>query len=255
MTRTGRNNTVLMMAVSVFLAALVTIVLFTFNLGEIDPQPGQWRAIAGALATTVIAFTVAVLYMRLFHRSPSVPVFFMVLFFIFSALDISKLGQVMVSATAWRHFSPLLARVSIFGHVTGALALFAAGLYASVARMQRHGTAMTMGLVIALGLSWAVPIDTFRIRENLVYSAGFHPSLDAMILVVLVLAVLNFIHAALVVRERRQLMSAGAVALIVLGRETLFYRTEPLLIALGAALLVTGAAVFAVENYRDYLVG
>lgn len=254
MTRTGRNNTVLLAAITVFLCILLTIVLFILNLEGISVQPGQWRAIAGALITTVVAFTVALVYMRLFLRSTSIPVFFTVLFFIFTALDITKLGQVLIPLTAGRHFSPLLARVTIFGHITGALALFAAGLYASVERMQRHGIAMTLGLVVSLGLSWAVPIDTVQIRDNLVYTAGFQPSLDAMILVVLLLATLNFAHAAFMIRERRQVLSAGAVAMIVLGRETLFYRTEPVFLLLGAAFFTAGAAVFAMENYRDYLV-
>ncbi len=254
MTRTGRNNTALLLTGAFFLGALVMTVFFLVNLRAITLEQGQLRAVAGALATTTIAFVVTVTYMRLFHRSPSVPVFFVVLYFIFSILDISKLGQVMISMTAWRHFSPFLARVSIFGHIAGALALFAAGLYATVSRMQRHGIAMMIGFLIALGLSWAVPIDTLRMRSNLVYAAGFQPSLDAVITVLIVLAVLNFVQAAVSGRERRQVMSALAVALIVLGRELLFYRTEPFFLVGGSVLFAAGAAFFAVENYRDYLV-
>lgn len=261
MTRTGRNNTIFILTTVFLLATVLVLALFLDSLalvppgGPVVPDATQWHAVAGAVLTTVISFSAAIIYSRLFRRSPSVPVFFVVLFFIFTTMDISKLGQVMIPATAWRHFSPLLARVTIFGHITGALALFAAGLYASVARMQRHGTAMTLGVLIALGLSWAVPIDAFRLPNHLVYTAGFQAPLDAMIQLVLALAVLNFIQAAVASRDRREVMSAGAVALLAVGRELLYYRTEPISIGLGSVVFVTGAVVFAVENYRDYLVG
>ncbi len=260
MTRTGRNNTAVFLVSLFLVAAVALLVLFVTELrivsevGSVDPTPEEWRAVAGALVTTVISFTAAIVYIRLFRRSPSVPVFFVVLFLIFTAVDVSKLGQVMIPATAWRNVSPVLARVTIFGHMSGALALFAAGLYASVSRMQQHGIAMTIGLFVSLGLSWAVPIDTFSLPHNLVYTAGFQPSLDVMIQVVFGLAVVNFLQAAVTGRERRQVMSALAVALVTLGREVLYYRTEVPVVIGGAVLFVAGVAVYAVENYRDYLV-
>lgn len=260
MTRTGRNNTVRFLSSLFFIAFLIVVAALVIQLrivppsGDLVPDPDQWRAIGGAVMTAVIAFIAAIVYMRLFRRSPSVPIFFVVLFFVFTMLDVTKLGQVMVPETAWRVYSPVLARVSIFGHISSVLALFAAGVYASVARMQRHGTVLLFGMMIAMGLSWAVPIDVLYLPRNLVYTAGLQPSLDSMIQVVVVLAVLNFVQAAVVGRDRRQMMSAGAVALIALGREILFYRTEPVWLVLGPVLFAGGAILFAVENYRDYLV-
>lgn len=261
MTRTGRNNTVVSLLTLFFFlsaalfAAFLYSVVYTSPDGAIRVDAPQWRAVSGATIMNLLALVSGVVFIRLFRRSPSVPVFFVMLFFVFSMIDISKLGQVMIPATSWRNVSPLLARVTIFGHMASALSLFAAGLYAGVARMQRHGTAMTLGFLITVGLSWAIPIDTLFLPENLVYSAGFHPSLDAMIAIVFALAVLNFLQSAVAARDRRQTLTAGAVVLIAVGRELLYFRTEATMIVAGTACFAVGVVVFAVQNYRDFLVG
>jgi hypothetical protein len=262
MTRTGRNNTANLLLALFFtagFAVLATFVLVATGVLETEPGAGTARidsrraALVGTILTATVAAGAAAIYRRLFRRSSSIPVFFMVLFFIFTVGDISKLGHVLIPAPSWRHLSPLLARFTIFSHIAGALSFFAAGLYASVARMQRQGTAILLGTLIALGLSWAVPIDTLQLPDNLVYAAGFRASLDAAIMIILALGVLNFIQAAAAGRDRRQAVSAIAAAFIAIGREVLFYRAEVPLIVIGTGLFAAGAGVFAVQNYRDYL--
>lgn len=240
-------------------AVLVTFLFAATGVVTIEIGEGMARiesygpALAGAIISAIVAAASAAVYKRLFRRSSSIPVFFMVLFFVFTVGDISKLGHVLIPAHSWHTVSPLLARFTVFSHIAGALAFFAAGLYASVARMQRQGTAILLGSSLALGLSWAVPIDTLQLPENLVYAAGFHASVDAIIMIVFALGVLSFVQAAVANRDRRQAFSAGATALIALGREILFYRTELPWIVVGTASLVVGAGMFALQNYRDYL--
>ncbi|POR02035.1 hypothetical protein AU468_07215 [Alkalispirochaeta sphaeroplastigenens] len=259
MTRIARIHT---------LAALMALVFLTggFLLGSLARtmplfqggdgsgfSPSQGWALLGAVITWGIFCSAAAVYMRVFRRSPSVTVFFVILFFLFSSLDITKVGQLMIPATSWRHLSPILSRVTSFGWIAGTLALFTGGLCAGGGSLQRHGVSLLALLAVSLGLSWTVPLDSLALPEHLVYPMGLRLSVDTVMLVVLFLGVVSFFQVALAVRERRPLFTALAAAALALGRVLLFYRTEISLILLGAGFLLLGVLVFAVENYRDYL--
>lgn len=236
-----------------FLVALVrNLAIFPLG-GELEISPSRGQALLGALVTWGIFCSAAAAYMRTFRRSPSVTVFFVMLFFLFSCLDVTKAGQIMIPATSWRHFSPILSRVTSFGWIAGTLALFTGALCAGGGALQRHGMSLLAVLAVSLGLSWTIPLDSLVLPDNLVYAMGLRLSVDTVMLVVLFLAVVSFFQAALVVRERRPLFTALAAAFLALGRGLLFYRAEISLIIVGAGLTVLGATVFAVENYRDYL--
>ncbi|MFW5826816.1 MAG: hypothetical protein ACOCU4_01925, partial [Alkalispirochaeta sp.] len=137
--------------------------------------------------------------------------------------------------------------------VTGVMALFGAGLYAGGLRMQRHGTAILVGGIIAVALSWSIPIDTSVLPDHLVYRAGIRSSLQATLFLLLAVAVVNYVQASINNGNPRQLISAGAIAALAMGRELLFYRVEPVWLAVGSLLVVTGGIVFAGQNYRDFL--
>ena len=260
MTLTGRNITVRSAAVACFLFAVLVVFLFVrFMSGESDGGSfdmgyGRFFAIAGASITVLLGFLLALLYMRLFRRSPSIPVFFMSLFFLSMTLDVSKLGQVFVHFGPWPQLSSAIARVSLFGHITGALSLFAAGLYAGGIRMQRHGTVIFVGVMIAFSLSWLIPVDTSYLPDHLVYSAGLRASFGVALGVIIVLGIINFLQAAIAGRNPRLVFTAFAAAAIAAGREMLFYYVDPFRIIVGVGLVIIGATVFTAQHYRDYLV-
>ncbi len=202
----------------------------------------------------VLGFLFAGTYSRLFRRSPSIPVFFMTLFFLSMTLDATKLAQIVVASGSSQHLSLILGRVSIFAHVVGVLSLFAAGLYAGGIRMQRHGTVVFVGLLIAFSLSWSLPVDTTFLPDNLVYPAGVRESFQASLIVIQVLAVLNFIQASISNRNPRMLVTALSVVLLAAGRELLFFLVDPLWIIVGIGAVIFGGVVFTGQYYRDFLV-
>ena len=214
----------------------------------------QLVAFGGSVVSVVLGAIFAILYVRLFRRSPSIPVFFVTFFFFSMMLDISKIGQVVVLSSRWPHLSPFVARVSIFGHIVGVFSLFAAGLYSGGIRMQRHGTVLFIGFLIAFSLSWLIPVDTSYLPDHLVYPAGVRASLQIALVGILVLAVVNFAQAAVSTQNLRLLLTTGAIAAMAVGRELLFYYTDPLWIIVGGALMIIGSSVFTGQHYRDYLV-
>jgi hypothetical protein len=133
------------------------------------------------------------------------------------------------------------------------MALFGGGLYAGGVRMQRHGTAMGVATLIAVGMSWMIPVDTAVLPPHLVYPAGLRSSLDATLLLLVVVSVINYLQAVITRQEWRRLVGVVAVAMIATGREMLFYLTSPVAVVVAAALLIAGAILFAGQNYRDLL--
>ncbi len=258
MTLTGRNFTIrTALAISGF-AVLAVLFLFVQSIQRTNLSSElrlvQIVAAAAALLSVVLGFLFAGTYARLFRRSPSIPVFFLTLFFVSMTLDITKIAQLVIFYGRNHHFSHIIGRASIFSHIVGVMALFAAGLYAGGIRMQRHGTVVFVGLLIAFSLSWSIPVDTSYLPDHLVYPAGVKASFRAAMVVLQSLAVLNFLQAAISNQNPRMIITALAVAVLAAGREILFYSVDPIWIVIGGGAVTVGGIVFTGQYYRDYLV-
>ncbi len=259
MTLTGRNLSLrFAFAVLVLLGIAVTgafglALQGAYVFSPLELSLDMLLAVTGTFITAGLGFVLSAAYLRLFRRTPALSVFFVTWFFLTMILDALKLGLVFLPVAPWPQLASEFSRAVTFGHVTGVMALFGAGLYAGGLRMQRHGTAILVGGIIAVALSWSIPIDTSYLPDHLVYRAGIRSSLQATLILLLVVAVVNYIQASVNNGNPRQLISALAIAALAAGRELLFYRVEPLWIGAGALLVVAGGITFAGQNYRDFL--
>jgi hypothetical protein len=259
MTLPARNLSLRIAYALLLIVSLATAIVFLWLLESNDyaAQFGlsgpERSAVAAAAASTVTGAALAGVYLRLFRRSPSLAVYFVVWFYLAVMFDVTKLLQLLLPVSPWPQFTGAVARVTIFGHVIGVMALFASGLYAGGVRMQRHGTALFVGMLIAFGLSWSIPIDTSTLPAYLVYETGMRASLRAALWLLLAIAAVNFVHAAFHNGSVRGLVSAGSVALMAIGREILFYQVSVIWTVAGTAALVAGGVIFAGRNYRDFL--
>lgn len=258
MTLTGRNMTIrsILALCGIVSATVLFLFVWNFQRGNLvsEMRGVQIVALVGACVTVVLGFLFSGVYARLFRRSPSIPVFFLTLFFLSITLDITKLAQLVVVVGSPQNFSLLVGRATIFGHIVGVMALFVAGLYAGGIRMQRHGTVVFVGVLIALSLSWLIPVDTSYLPDHLVYPAGVKASFQSALVVFQLLAVLNFTQAAIVNQNPRMVVTAVAVALLAAGREILFFSVDPIWIVVGGSAVVIGGVVFTGQYYRDFLV-
>lgn len=260
MTLAGRSTTLhLALFGAVAVAALTGAAVWAGYQGMFgEPIPpmsvDQLLAAGAAVVAGAISLVGGAVYTRMFRRSTSLSVFFVTFSLILSVLDVTKLLQLVLVVTPWPQLSPAVSRVSILGHLAGVLALFTAGLYAGGVRMQRHGTAIVVGLGLTAALSWAIPIDVSDLPDHLVHETGIRSSLEAAVFVLLGAAVLNYVQAAIVNRDNRQLFGALAVALIATGREFLYYLTMPIALLIGAIAMTLGVILFAARNYRDSLI-
>jgi hypothetical protein len=212
-------------------------------------------AVSTALITVVAGLVFSVVFIRIFRRNPSVSVFLVTLSFTLVMVDGVKLVQIIAIAEALPRVSALASRMIIGGHLAWIAALSGAGLYSGGVRMQRHGVAIAIVLAICTILAGTVPIETEALPDNLVHATGLRSSVEVVVAILGCIAVINYVFAAISDRSARRLLSALAIALIVVGREGLFYSIEPVVVLVSCGMFVAGAIVFASQHYREQMIG
>ncbi len=215
----------------------------------------QILASAGATITIILGLLLSVIFARLFRSSPSIPVFFVTFFFILLMVDGFKFAQILAVSRARPDLSVLFSRFLIGGHLLGVISLAGAGLYAGSARLQRHGSAIAVVIAVVAILAASVPLDAGSLPDHLVHATGLRASLEVVAAIFAGIAVLNFVYAAIHEWSARRLVAAIAVAAIVAGREVLFYLVNPVAIVVGGALLLAGAILFALQYFREQILG
>lgn len=217
------------------------------------PWEHAW-ALTGSAVATLTGMVCGIVYLRLFRRSRSVPIFFMVVFFFFTMLDALKWTQPGFALSTTPYIGALVSRFIIFGYVAGALALFASGLYADAPRLKWPGIAMAVGTLLTGMLVWVIPVDTTILPVHLVHPAGVPAPVDTLAAILFVLGVLNYSESAIVRKDLRKGGIALAVLVMIAGRVFLYLRTDVVSIAVGVFLFIGGAAIYGFANHRDYLV-
>jgi hypothetical protein len=108
-------------------------------------------------------------------------------------------------------------------------------------------------LVFSLALAYSLPVDETVFNPNLLYRVG---GTDYIMLVrfgLEALTLLGFCRSAYLAGSAEQWFICGAVALLITGRELVFFLSNPLTIAAGIVLLVCGALLFSKKVYAKHL--
>lgn len=261
MTLSGRNRVV--RSLIVFSLGLnATIAALYLRIDDLVPIPRALQlvaaidtAVVGAVAATICGIVTTIIFTRVFRRTPSGSVFFIMVGCLAMTLDGFKVLQAVLERLAYSQFSVLVSRATTFGHLVGAFALFAAGLYAGGLQMQRHALALVLGAVGAVALVGLVPIDASTLPANLVYRAGGRISVSTIATIIGALGILNYMQGAIAQGDSRVGFSTLCVGGMLVARELLYYLDEMTWIALGLLVFVVSCVGYAIANYRDSILG
>ena len=260
MTLASRNTTLRIAYAVVLLYAAFTVVMVTWVALRDQVWRSTWVfgryrwAIVAAVVSAGTGLFLSVGFVRVFRRSSSVAVFFAVLYLLLSAVDVTKLWHLFDVSVIPMGSQVLATRVVHFGHLLGTFSLFASSLYAVGVRFQRHGMLILLGGFVALALIWALPIDTTVLQPNLTFRAGLRTPVALSVSALVGLSVINYVYAGVLEADIRFSVSTSAVAGMAVGREALFFASNPVVIILAGALMVTGATLYAFRSYRDYTI-
>jgi hypothetical protein len=204
-----------------------------------SPSP-LWSA-AAAIAATALAIPACFRARALVGRASSPIATFLILFFLTLCIEGLRVAAAFLVVTGRSiPAAVVLTRAVYGGRFLGILALLAAGLYCMEMKYAKHLLLALGALAVSFAMAASIPIDMTVFVAQLTYKLGDEQGLWFVSLVLGILVLAAGAGAALVRRDPRFLVLAGGSALLLAGRETLFFSTRPVLLALGLTLLAGG---------------
>jgi hypothetical protein len=275
-TRFHRDLTVSIVAISLFhlvVFAVAVYLVFQLNilpdmLGDMTnplpqwllllsmPEPGFLRiaAVTGIAAMLLFAVLANLGVRRLYRRTDSTELLFLMLFCLSLCPEAWRLGNLVFQAFGLPlYLNVLITRVVLFSRVFGLLCLLVASLYAVGMKYTQYPVLIGGMVVLAFTLAGILPLDTSLYEPTFLYKLGDRQGYLFVALILAVLMVINFLAAARLRRSRRFAVAAPAALLLLAGRELLQYGVAPLPIVLGAAALTVGFVVFVRQVVVFYL--
>jgi hypothetical protein len=193
-------------------------------------------------------------FRRLFQRASALEIFFFLAFILslsFDALKILAYYFTVIHVPAF--YGTLITRVAYLGFFLGLFFLFMGSLFSGEMAYQKLGTVLGLVTVFALALAYSLPVDETVFRSNFLYRVGGSDYLLLVRFGLETLTLLGFGRSAYKVGGADQWFICGAVALLMTGREILFFLSSPLAVAAGIILLGCGAILFSRKVYAKHL--
>jgi len=220
-----------------------------------EPGEHQLLWLLGGLAVQgLVSFVALWSMLRMFRKTTAPEVFFFSVFVFTLAIDIVKVGQLVILLLQYPPmYGAVLTRVVHFGHFLGIFCLLSSSLYLSGLEYQKTGVVLGIGSLIALTLSYSLPVDLSRLLPNLMNPTGDQTTIQVVVLLLELLVLVNVLYALAAVQERAYLVLLVALTLAMAGREVLLYVAQPVLYGPAAVLLIVGVGLFAWRIRRLYL--
>ena len=196
---------------------------------------------------------VLVLYFS-FRKTASPEIFFFILFVMSMSFDAVKMLHILFDVTAIPpYFDTILTRVIVFGKSFGTLCLFACGLFAVGVSYERLEIVLVTALLLAFALSASLPVDMTSIEPNFVMTTGYERELSIITYVLYAFAVGNFLLAAFQTANKSYILIGLGMAMVMVGREILYYRYDGLSVIVAFVLLVAGSTLFGEQTHEVHL--
>jgi hypothetical protein len=193
-------------------------------------------------------------FRRLFQRASALEIFFFLAFIIslsFDALKIVSYYFTLIHIPAF--YGVLITRTVYFGFFLGLSFLFTGSLFSGELTYQKLSTVLGLALVFSLALAYSLPVDETVFQPNLLYRAGGSDYILLVRVGLEILTLLGFGRSAYLVGSADQWFICGSVALLIIGREILFFLSSPISVIAGIILLVCGALLFSRKIYNKHL--
>ncbi|GAB4369382.1 MAG: hypothetical protein Kow009_06030 [Spirochaetales bacterium] len=193
-------------------------------------------------------------FRRLLQRMSSLEIYFFLVFLVTLSFDgLRVLHWVFLVKQVTPYFGGLLTRMVYFGYFMGLFSMFTSSIYSGEVSYQKVGTLLSVLATLSLALSYSMPVDITTLKPNLLYRVGDEEYLLLVRGGLIVLTVLSFARSALLSRSREEWAICGAAAILMLGREFSFSRSDTPLGLLGIFLLGVGSFYFSRKSYLKHL--
>jgi hypothetical protein len=200
---------------------------------------GAWGALCGAWV------------LRAFRKTTSYEILFFALFACSLAFDaLRSLIVLSIGLDSPSAYAALLCRFVYFGRWAGNLSLFAASLYSVGMKHEKAGRDIAVVLFLSVILATLMPINSGFLMESFLFRPGYASILRFAWVSVSALCLVNYLFAAYLKGSRDYTLMGLGVLLAMLGRDILFFMTDPLLCAIGLVSLSSGGMLFIRRCFR-----
>ncbi|MGO9410273.1 MAG: hypothetical protein ACLQCB_05910 [Spirochaetia bacterium] len=200
------------------------------------------------IGATVIATAVGLVFSlrsRTLHKHSRTPVLpYLLLFFLTMGVECLRgLTAVLYATDGAIPATVTLTRAVYWGRFVGLFALLLSSLYCTDLKY-RHVYVLGGGsLLVALAIAASLPIDQTTFLSQLTWKLGDAQGAWFVNVVINALVLLTAVGASALKRDRRFLVVAGGFALLLVGRDLVFFMLDPLPLAGGIVALTAGAVV------------
>lgn len=274
MTLAARNTVLIVGAVLTTLAlfvylAVAYLLLYGPLAGETIavPETQQWfgfswsvgrlaalRSLGAAGVLGLVATVGATAAIRLFRRVSSAEIYFMTLFVMTLSIELLRIAQPLVNILDQPPVvGVVVTRLVLFGRLYGALALFAAGIYAAGADYPRIGTVSALIAALVFLIIYFVPVDGARMNATFVHVTGGREGIDLMLAFLSIATLLNYAIAWQRGHRERGGAITLAVTALVVGQQLTVHLPAMLPLVAGLILTVGGVVSFLLVNRSYYL--
>jgi hypothetical protein len=127
-----------------------------------------------------------------------------------------------------------------------------ASLCAVEVRYQRFGLLLLAAMLLALMLAYSIPLDSSILLANFLLKLGDEPAVLFAVMAMVLFSLINFFLAAYRRKNRRYLLVALAVAVVLGARDFYLFTASPVRIIVGMVLVPVGVLFFVRQVDRIY---
>jgi hypothetical protein len=193
-------------------------------------------------------------FRSLFRRTSALEIFFFLAFVLSLSFDTLKiLNYYFTVSHVPAFYGTIVTRAVYFGFFQGLFFLFTGSLFSGDLTYQKLGTVLGLVLIFSLALVYSLPVDETVFNANLLYRVGGGDYILLVRFGLEALTLLGFGRTAYLLGSTEQWFICGAVALLITGRELLFFLSSLPALIIGIILLIGGALLFSKKVYAKHL--
>ena len=243
---TLRLRNTLLILLSAVSAGAPIILLRTLIINDFDFNRYPIVQFITIAVLALLSTTTCVVIFLSFRNTASSEIFFFFIFIFSFIFDIFKLADTGL-------YGMPASRIVYYGLFMGALSVFCAGLFTTGLEYQRMGIAAIVVFLLPAALVLVLPVDISSVVAGGTFEIGRFHEVSIALLVLYLMAVLNFIIAGLKNESREYLIIAAGLFVAGCGRALVYYFKSPIVIGIGFVILVSGTITFALRIHRLYL--
>ena len=191
---------------------------------------------------------------RLFRKTTSPEIFFIITFIICLSLENLRTGIIIIHVLSLSvYLSTALSQGIIFGRIFALLCLLVSSLYAVGMKYSSYSTLLGGLLLLSVTLANIIPIDSTMLQVNFLCKLGDERGYMFLHFILGLLMLLNYSVACLSRRSKRFLPMGAAALMLFVGKDLLYFGVSPLPSGLGMLLLICGTILFSRQIGVFYL--